>query len=286
MVNTNIKKAAEATIRAIQELKTKVVKKERYPINIAILALVAILVTACSKKNDPVSTKPTGPTEAGTAVPYYTLETVSNLADSLSNSDTTGIEPPYFFSLTYQTNQPASYAKTAYWDLCFSSTDNSFLSANNNTDPTNFGYQGAGKGGITIVAQNFEDVTDIPADSQFQTGAATIGTDSHGAFANTATTIGWYLYDYAGTVVGDGSADKVHVAYAMGNPLTLANGTTLPGHTVILRLAKGDYAKIKMISCYKNTLTPALMFANTPHMFFTFQYVIVPAGSTKFEINN
>jgi hypothetical protein len=256
-------------------------KLQRYFKSIGMLALVAILATACSKKDDPGPKKDTPPPPTASTVPYYKLVTVSNLADSLADSNPTAVQPPFFFSLAYNTEQPAAYAKTTYWDICFSSTDNSFISANNGNNATNAGYQGPGKGGITIVVQDFDSVTAIPPDNAFKTGTAVIGTDDAGAFGNG---IGWYLYDYGGTVVSDGRANKMHVAYALGNALKLANGTTLPARTIIVKLANGDYAKIKMISCYKNALTPDQMFIDTPHMFYTFQYVIVPAGSTKFEI--
>jgi len=39
-----------------------------------------------------------------------------------------------------------------------------------------------------------------------------------------------------------------------------------------------------MISCYKDAFTADKWFIDTPHMYFTFEYVIVPKGSKKFEI--
>ncbi|MNY71051.1 hypothetical protein D3C86_2093090 [compost metagenome] len=54
--------------------------------------------------------------------------------------------------------------------------------------------------------------------------------------------------------------------------------------TVIVRTANGDYAKIKMISGYKDAFTADKWFQTTPHMFYTFEYVVVPKGSTKFQI--
>jgi len=266
-------------------MKITIIKLKRYARLRGILALVAIFATACSKKNDPTPKQDTPP-PSGSTVPYYTLERVENLPDSLSDSDPTATQLPFYFSLAYKQVQPASYNKTTYWDICFSGIYNSFMSGNSGSNSTNAGYQGPGKGGIIIVAQDFNDVTDVPSDSQFQTGAAVVGTDGKGAFAATLTTVGWYLYDYGGDVVGDGSADKQHVAYALGNAMKLADGSTLPARTVIVKMGNGDYAKIRMISCYKNAFTPDQMFINTPHMFFTFEYVIVPAGSTKFTIKN
>jgi hypothetical protein len=81
------------------------------------------------------------------------------------------------------------------------------------------------------------------------------------------------LYDETGMIKGDGSALKKHVAYGMPEKRTL-----------VIRTAKGDYAKIKMISLYKDAFTADKMFLNTPSAFFTFEYVVVPKGSTKFQI--
>ncbi|MDO7744729.1 MAG: hypothetical protein MUP99_13170, partial [Pedobacter sp.] len=115
----------------------------------------------------------------------------------------------------------------------------------------------------------------------FKTGGTVVGTDKNGDFGEGT---GWYLYDFGGRTVGDGSYEKEHVAYAIADGLTLANGTKLPARTIVLRTANGNFAKIKMISCYQNAFTPETWFRTTPHMFFTFEYVLAPKGSTKFEI--
>jgi hypothetical protein len=249
---------------------------------IAILAVVALTFSSCSKK-DAVTPDPTPETSTRDAdkVPYYKLQRVENLAAQTDDQNPTSPKTEILFSLDYNKEQPATYAKTSFWDISLSGLYNSFLGGNNNVDQTNTGYQGPGKGGITIVQQAFDDVTAIPSATDFKTGKGLIGTDDRGNFGSGT---GWYLYDFGGTTVGDGSATKVHVAYALGSALKLADGSTLPARTVVLKLASGDYAKIKMISCYKDVFTTDQMFTNTPHMYFTFEYVIVPAGSTKFEI--
>lgn len=250
--------------------------------SIAILCLVVLSFSACSKK-DAVNPDPTPemPARDADKVPYYKLQRVENLAAQTDDQNPTTPKTEILFSLDYKKEQPASYAKTSFWDVSLSGLYNSFLSGNNNADAANTGYQGPGKGGITVLQKTFDEVTAIPADNEFKTGKGLIGTDDAGAFGQGT---GWYLYDFGGTTVGDGSDTKVHVAYALGNPLKLANGTILPARTIIVKTAAGDYAKIKMISCYKDVFTPDQMFTNTPHMYFTFEYVIVPAGSTKFEI--
>ncbi|MEO3407248.1 HmuY family protein [Mucilaginibacter sp. CAU 1740] len=258
--------------------------QKRATASLAVLAVAALTFSSCSKsegvKPDDTTTVVT-PTRDADKVPYYKVQRVENLAAQTDDQNPTEPKTEILFSLDYKKEQPATYAKTTLWDISLSGLYNSFLGPNSNTDSGNSGYQGPGKGGITIVQQAFEDVTAIPAAADFKTTKGLIGTDDRGSFG---TGTGWYLYDFGGTEVGDGSATKVHVAYALGNALKLADGSTLAARTIIVKTASGDYAKIKMISCYKDIFTPDQMLTNSPHMYFTFEYMIVPAGSTKFEI--
>lgn len=245
------------------------------------LFLFSILITSCSKDEDTAPTAPVKPPVTTGSVPFYQLQRVENLAAETDDKNPTVEKTEVFYSLENKTEQPLTYAKTSLWDISFSGLYNSFLSGNNGTNSLNSGYQGPGKGGILIVQKPFDQVTDVPADAEFKTAKGLIGTDDAGAFGEGT---GWYLYDFGGTLIGDGSEQKKHVAYAAGNPLKLVDGTTLAARTIIIRTANGNYAKIKMISCYKNAFTPDLWFKDTPHMYFTFEYVLVPKGSTKFEI--
>ncbi len=237
------------------------------------------VLLACSKSNSP-ETEPELPPE-GAQVTFYKVHRVENLAAEADDKNPTVAKKAVFFSLETKLEMPLTYAKTARWDIALNGLYNSFFSGNNGANSQNSGTGGPGKGGILIVEKPFDEVVEIPAESQFKTGNILIGTDNAGAFGEG---IGWYLYDFGGDVVGDASHDKMHVAYALGSALKLKDGTTVPARTMIVRTAKGNYAKIKMISCYKDAFTPDKWFRNTPHMYFTFEYVIVPAGSTKFEI--
>ena len=221
--------------------------------------------TSCSKDDNPAKPDPT-PTDTL----FFKLHRVENFYVQGNDEEPTAPRPVIFFSLEQRKAVPESYARTNRWDLAFGSLYNSFLSGNNGQDAANYGAGSTGEGGICILQQSFETVTEVPDAALFKTGKDLIGTDDAGAFGQGT---GWYLYDFNGKVKGDGSYDKQHVAYAMSTE-----------RTVIVRTAKGDFAKIKMISCYKDAFTPDKWFRNTPHMYFTFEYVIVPKGSKKFEI--
>ncbi|MCD8740989.1 HmuY family protein [Mucilaginibacter roseus] len=235
------------------------------------LTVVSVLFTACSKDNDVVPDDKTGtetPNPNGT-VPYYKIQRVENFLAPIDDSQPTTPPPVVYFSLENKEEVAAEFKKTARWDISFGSLYNSFIGSNNGKDEKNEGYGANGAGGILILEKPFEEITDVPASGEFST-SATYGTDKLGAFGDGT---GWYLYDFNGTIRGDGSEQKKHVAYAMPESRTL-----------VVRTASGDLAKIKMISCYKDAFTPDKWFKDTPHMYFTFEYVLVPKGSTKFEI--
>lgn len=246
------------------------------------LLLITTLFTACSSddKNDETVVDPD--TEQPSNTLFYKVISVKNYQGSTSDENPTAPSATLYYSLEENKAVDGSYKKTRKWDLAFGGLYASFLSGNNGTDKQNNGYQASGVGGITIVAKPFDEVVDIPADNQFKTGIDLIGTDDAGSFGNGT---GWYLYDFGGEVVTDGSdPQKAHVAYALGEPLTIANGSVIQARTVILKTANGNYAKIKMRSVYKDIYNPADWYKDTPHMYYSFDYVMVPKGSTKFEI--
>lgn len=254
---------------------------EKSPRIIIALFLIAALFTACS--SDDNKTDETDPeTKAPDTSLFYKVLSVRNYQGSTSDENPTAPSATLYYSIEENKSVDGSYKKTKKWDLAFGGLYASFLSGNNGSNTQNNGSMAGGVGGITIVAKPFNEVVDIPADIEFKTGVDLIGTDDAGSFGNGT---GWYLYDFGGEVVTDGTdPQKAHVAYALGEPLKIKNGTTIPARTIILKTANGNYAKIKMISVYKDVYTPSEWFKDTPHMYYSFDYVMVPKGSTKFEI--
>lgn len=240
-------------------------------------AMLLLAMGACSKSDH---AEPEEETEETVTVPYYTLHRVENY-QATTNGDADAVPATVFFSLESKANIDLEYARSNRWDLAFGGLFNSFLSGNNGANTANFGYGTTSAGGILILEQAFDDVVDIPADADFKTGADLIGTDDAGDYG---AGTGWYLYDFNGTRMGDGSYDTQHVAYAMSNSLTLNSGATTTPRTIVVRTAKGNYAKLRILSCYKDAFTIGEWSRDVPHMYFTFEYVLVPAGSTAFEI--
>lgn len=208
--------------------------------------------------------------------------TVLNFGESLPG----GHEPldemgAVYYSLEQNRTIPESYKKTALWDVSFSGVYRSFLGGNNGKNNQNFGAGGPGKGGVSVLKKAFDDVVDIPGDQEFKTGSAIIGTDDEGHYGQGT---GYYLYDFNGLLIGDGSYEKQHVAYCLADTLTTAAGKKIGPRTIVIKTASGHYAKICMMSLYKNQLNPADWKRTSEAPFLSFKYMIVKAGSSRFEI--
>lgn len=241
-------------------------------------ALLLSALASCSKDDVTQDPDPEVPVDNGM---FYRLIRVENFKGDTVNADPLVAPKTLYYSLEQNTPVDESYQKTRKWDLAFGLLYNSYLSGNNGANANNYSYGTSAKGGITIVKGKFENITDVPADSEFKTGKDLIGPDENGDFGEG---LGWYLYDFGGVYVRDGAYDNQHIAYALNEPLLLNSGVTVEPRTLIVRTANGNYAKIKLISVYKNIYDRALMFRTSPKMYFTFEYVMVPAGSSKFEI--
>ncbi|HLQ99636.1 MAG TPA: HmuY family protein [Sphingobacterium sp.] len=247
------------------------------------LVLSASLLLSCSKDSPSPDPDEELPTESGEMVDFYEVHRVENWYVKVNyDNSSEGLKEAYY-SLEYNKERDRSYQKTDLWDISFSNMLNSFLGANNKSDESSFGFEGNGNGGILILEEAFEEVTDIPDDSDFLTGRDGIGIDGKSDFFVDRDVIGWYIYDWDGIILGDGSPDKTHTTYALGNPLELSDGSDAPIRTLVVRTAQGNYAKVKIISCYKDAETQEEMVKDAPKMYYTFEYMLVPAGSNSFE---
>ncbi|RZF61353.1 HmuY family protein [Sphingobacterium corticibacterium] len=213
---------------------------------------------------------------------YYKLIRVENLpiapTDEGSEPNESGF---YFYSLSENKSITQDAVKSSKWDLAFGGMFTSFLSGNNGTDEGNRGVGSNAIGGIAIVESTFDDVKQLPAGIEFKTGKDVIGTDDQGAFG---AGIGWYLYDFDGKLVREGAEEDKHVAYALAEPITKKDGAVIKPRTVIVKTANGDYAKIKMISCYKDLFSQEEWKRGEAIMYATFEYVLIPGDRNTFEI--
>jgi hypothetical protein len=147
-----------------------------------------------------------------------------------------------FYSL--ERNEAVALADSASnkWDLAFRST----------TILINGGSSGLGGAGAYVQrATTFDAFAGIPSDSVFRTDAA-------GAFAiPTGSGNGWYNYDFNTNVI-----------------------SPIPGNILVVRTAGGKYAKLEILSYYKNA--PASPASTDTARYYTFRFIYQPDGSKSF----
>lgn len=246
-------------------MKKTTLKKLYFKTNALIIAFVFILATAIScssSKNDPGPTEPEIDPELveEPETPDYMfnqLITVKNLHTPHEVVD--GKAPFTLYSLEQKTIIESKYKQTRLWDISFDNMYSSFINANNKKE--GYGKDGLGGGGIIMIKKKFEDVIDIPTDNEFRTGDTPYGPDDSGDWAVSGFPDGWFRYD--------GSS---HVCYPIEE------------HTLVVRTARGNYAKIKIHSVYEDQLDPEQWTIESPKTYYTMDYVLAKKGSKTFEI--
>jgi heme-binding HmuY-like protein len=156
------------------------------------------------------------------------------------------INTDHFSFYSLETNQAVSSKDSAStkWDLAFKST----------TILTNGGTSGPGSGGAYVQrATSFDGFTKIPADSAFRTDARTTP-----AYAiPTGTGNGWYNYDFSTNLIAP-----------------------IPGNIIVVRTSSGKYAKVEILSYYKDA--PATPAASDIPRYYTFRFIYQPDGTKNF----
>lgn len=128
------------------------------------------------------------------------------------------------------------------WDLGFKGT----------TILTNGGASGPGQGGAVVLNGIFDEIKSLPS-------SATVVQDQKAALAiPTGSGKGWYSY----------------------NPQTNLI-TPIAGKVIVVRTADGKYAKMEILSYYKDA--PAAPSQTSESRYFTFRYVYQPDGTSTFN---
>ncbi len=177
---------------------------------------------------------------------------VYHVTDLPGNATSAG-GTPVFFSFATHAIVDSSKKLTDEWDICFDNIYNSFVKANNPGKATPPGPEGTGRGALVVVKTPFDNVTEAPADEVFN------ASDSYAAWDGTPPShIGWYNYDM-----------EKHVM------------RTIAGRTIVIRTAKGKYAKLEMVSLYKGN--PENPTTTSPAPYLTFRYWIQEDGSRNLK---
>ena len=246
--------------------------------------LILLAATSCSS-DDP---KPEAeePEEEVTSAIY----TVVNLAADSTATSVSNARPLYF-SLEDNKVIPESQKQTANWDIAFLGIYNSSIAPNNGSGQYSPGYGGPGKGGVyllkysdidaryydtpgkplkalpakTLFDEAFNRTTTVPITNDKFTTSRYIELDYFGASLD-----GWAYYDFYGQMYPDKpTSEKAHICYALPRP-------------IIVRTARGNYAKVIIYSMYKGA--PEDPDRSYKPGFITLKYAIQKDGSTNLNI--
>jgi len=158
------------------------------------------------------------------------------------HADTGSLNMATYFRFSDSTIVTGDDTASANWDIAFKAT----------TILTNSGSSGPGQGGaIVLTGVNFSDVTTAP-DTGYQIdqpGAPAIPTGSGN---------GWYNYDFATNII-----------------------SPIPGVVLVIKTGDGKYAKVQILSYYKDA--PQNPTGNEPSRYYTFKYLYQPDGSKNLE---
>lgn len=148
-----------------------------------------------------------------------------------------------FYSIERNEAVALADSNTTKWDIGVRST-NIII---------NGGTSGPGAGGAYVQkATTFDNFKTIPADSVFRV-------DASAAFAiPTGSGNGWYNYDFSNNII-----------------------SPIPGNIIVVRTASGKYAKVEILSYYKDA--PATPIATSVSRFYTFRFVYQSNGTKTFQ---
>lgn len=273
--------------------------KPHYTKIATLMLACSMVLSACSKSDapEPEVTLPPLPAITVTASGEYTIKDIpGDLTASMSGKDldSDGDFKPLYYSLEDGRAVPAEYANTDKWDIAFTGIYNSSLWANNGTvifDNGNKapGYGSPARGGLylvtdkTVDAKYYDEVKHQPLQvpiaksllDEAYNNVLTVPVSDDQLLSRGYLTLDYFLgsgsgyafYDFYGAMF-PGDAKKAHIVY------------NLP-RTVIIKTAKGNYAKLMIYSFYKGSPVNPTLDSEAP--FLTFKYSILKDGSKDFS---
>ncbi|SEW26385.1 HmuY family protein [Chitinophaga arvensicola] len=257
--------------------------KFTFPIAVAVVCLLA----ACSKSNDDKTPPEVNP-PAGEVVKTG-VYTINNMVADTSATSAINAATIYY-SLEYNKIIPASQAQTANWDIAFTGIYNSSIAPNNGKAPNSPGFGGPGQGAVYLVldkdaeaafdpvklqpvkipiAANLFDVSFNAVKTVTIPETDFVSNDYIGLDHFMGTGNGYAYYDFYGALF-PGNTKKTHIVY------------TLP-RTVLVKTAKGKYAKLQITSVYKDS--PADPNRDNKTGYMSFRYAIQMDGSKQLDIS-
>lgn len=221
--------------------------------SISTIILSAALLTACKKDAE----EPSLEDGKSTVVRDLAGDTLATMGEPPAGSNK---EKRPFFLFTFRLGDKkqqfvrtaadsATYLKNTDWDLAFTKEYNSLVVVNSGTMAGTPGYGGTGKGAMLIIDKYYDQVTEAPADAEFDANGKS------GAGWDAGNGNGWYFY-------------------------SLQNHICVPikGRTYVIRTATGKYAKLDLVNIYLGN-PPQVTDLFWPAPYLTFRYYVAEDGS-------
>ncbi|SNR79391.1 HmuY family protein [Hymenobacter mucosus] len=173
-------------------------------------------------------------------------ETTTNLAPMPRATNPTTGQPGTpkhyaFYNLATKSEVPYTDSATTKWDIAVRGT----------TILTNGGSSGPGQGGALVQEGLFAEIVAAPT-TGYQVDSPTAKAITTGSGK------GWYNYN-----------STTHIV------------TPIAGRVLLVRTATGKYAKLEIVSYYKDA--PATPTGTEPSGYYTFRYVYQPNGSVNLK---
>ncbi|WP_285008422.1 HmuY family protein [Pedobacter faecalis] len=248
---------------------------------------------SCSKGDDPAPEKELPPLPAATvtASGEYTATLIGDTEASMSTGD--GVFKPVYYSLEDGRPVPEAYAATDKWDIAFTSIYNSSMWANHGEVAFENGTKGPGfgspaRGGLYLIIdpsvearyydqekhqpkqvpidkslldEAYDNVKTVPVADNQLLSAGYLSLDHFLGSGN-----GYAFYDFYGAMF-PGDKERAHIVYNLPRP-------------IIVKTAKGNYAKLIIYSFYKGSPTSPTLQSEAPYI--TFKYTILKDGLKDF----
>ncbi|MFZ9687942.1 MAG: HmuY family protein [Chitinophagaceae bacterium] len=194
-------------------------------------------------------TKDDNATGTSTLTSNVVKDLVADTIVGLVNGQPVGVGKFTFYSLENNAVVPSTDSNSTKWDIAFRGT----------TIITNAGTSGPGAGGAFVYTGTFDELETVPTDSTFKKDNAPT------SYAITSgSNKGWYVYDPVNNLI-----------------------TPIPGRVLVIKTAKGNFAKVEIMNYYKGGSTPAPSASDDIKLktqrFYTFRFVHQANGTASFQ---
>lgn len=235
-----------------------------------------------------------------TVLNFQPFEGVENIQQPSDRSPLDAEQPSTLFSLERFSRIHDAYTVSERWDLSIGGFGN--ITANSGS-ARGIGYGSNAVGGLIVLDTFYSKIMDVPAGIILEVPGYG-GLDAQGTMS---TRIGTTVYTYGGNfirpdkVINRDSPDPVlaeearmysHMLYALSEELlrTFPNAKNIHGgplrpRAMIVRTARGNYAKVEMLSYYHDILDPELMRRGLENFLVgsvSFRYMVIKAEELRF----